>query len=160
LKPATLFKEENIVSLRTAYVSEHKNRNVVSLSLSPIERELRDSFGTGPIRLDCVSKDMVYLYRYLISPSDEMKLMQSVRNWELQLKPLKFEGDPEFRLCWSDSGNSVALYLNGEPWAFIYEGTRSGHSKGILPRLSVDIPKVGNQWDQQLFEKTFMRDQD
>jgi hypothetical protein len=153
-----LFKEKNIVSLRTAYVSEHKNRNLVSLSLSPIERELRESWGTGPIRLDWVSKDIVYLYRYMIAPSEEMKLMQSVRSWELQLKPLKFERTPEYRLCWSDSGNSVALYLDGEPWAFICEGNHSGYSKGILRPLVASMPKIGNQWDQTLFERTFVQE--
>ena len=80
--------------------------------------------------------------------------MQGIRSWELQLKPLKFDKGPEFRLCWSDSGHSVTLYLNDEPWAFIYEETRSGYSKGILPPSAGAI-KIGDQWDQELFEKIF-----
>lgn len=64
-----------------------------------------------------------------------------------------FKEPPAMKLLWTDSGQSVALFLNGEPWAFIHEGKNHGYSKGILR------PAFGNPWDRALFEKTFMRDQ-
>jgi hypothetical protein len=50
----------------------------------------------------------------------------------------------------------VALYLNGEPWAFIYEGTHQGYSKGILKPAAAHLSQIDNLWDQELFEKKFM----
>lgn len=150
----TLYKEENIISLRTGYVGEY--RNIVSFSLSSFDSGISapNDWQSRPTNLDWVSRDYVYLYRNAVSPAEERELMRSRRSWELQLKPLKFDKKPEFRLCWSDSGQSVALYLNDDPWAFIYEETRSGYSKGILPPSASAI-KIGNQWDQELFEKIF-----
>jgi hypothetical protein len=64
-------------------------------------------------------------------------------------KEMLFAEVPQFSVLWADSGNSVAVLLNGEPWAFIYEDTQQGYSKGILK------PDGGNAWNQQLFEKIF-----
>jgi len=64
-------------------------------------------------------------------------------------KEMSFAEPPEFILLWADSGNSVAVLLNGEPWAFVYEEKNHGYSKGILK------PENGNVWDQELFEKIF-----
>ena len=55
----------------------------------------------------------------------------------------------ELKLLWGESGHSVALYINGDPWAFIHDGEKDGYSKGIVSH------KAGNPWDQKLFEKTF-----
>jgi len=68
---------------------------------------------------------------------------------------MRFESPPELRLLWADSGNTVALYLNGEPWAFIDEETHKGYSKGVL-KPAAPLPAMGNQWDQELFEKLFI----
>jgi hypothetical protein len=65
---------------------------------------------------------------------------------------MMFTNSPKFRLVWADSGHSVALFLNGDPWAFIHEDKNLGYSKGILR------PTIGNTWDQTLFEKTFLRE--
>lgn len=70
---------------------------------------------------------------------------------ESGIKPMKFTHPPEMRLLWGESGNSVALFINGEPWAFIHEEKNHGYSKGVL-RAS-----IGNPWDQALFENTFLR---
>ena len=147
-----LLKEQNIISLRTAYVSEHDGRNLVSLSLT---EEVKEKWKVEPGRYYSMPKDYAYLYRYRISQSEEKGLAQGSRSWELQLKPLSFETKPEFRLLWTLSGNSVALYLNGEPWAFICEETHYGYSKGILSPLPPEMPRASNSWDQQLFKKIF-----
>ena len=65
------------------------------------------------------------------------------------IKQLVFEKQPELKLLWTDSGNSVAVYVNGELWAFIDEDTQKAYSKGILN------PRLGNFWNQEVFEKTF-----
>lgn len=64
-------------------------------------------------------------------------------------REMSFAKPPEFSLHWSDSGNSVAVLLNGEPWAFVCDGKNHGYSKGILK------PEYKNCWDQELFEKIF-----
>jgi hypothetical protein len=69
---------------------------------------------------------------------------------EDNIKVMEFSKPPIFSLAWSDSGHSAALFLDGEPWAFIHEGTESGYSKGVLGTA------VGNPWDQELFEETFL----
>jgi len=65
------------------------------------------------------------------------------------IKSMVFNEPPEFKLLWTDSGNSVVLNLNGEPWAFFEEKSCGGYSKGVLK------PEAGNLWNQELFEKTF-----
>jgi hypothetical protein len=82
-------------------------------------------------------------------PSDELKLKDEFACIEKDVKAMSFKSSPRFKLIWSESGNSVALYLNEEPWAFIEEEQHKGYSKGILK------PAAGNLWDQQLFEKIF-----
>ena len=62
---------------------------------------------------------------------------------------MAFEKPPELKLIWTDSGNGFALFLNGEPWAYIQEEYHCGFSKGILR------PTIGNPWNQELFEKLF-----
>jgi hypothetical protein len=79
------------------------------------------------------------------------------------LKHLVFDEPPKFKLCWTDSGNSVVVYLNGEPWAFIDEHTQKAYSKGIMTdsemnpwyRDYVKAAKLGNPWNQKQFETTF-----
>jgi len=87
-------------------------------------------------------------------PAAEAELMRGAPCVEQDVKPMEFEKPPKFKLLWTDSGQGVAAYLNGEPWAFIHDGTHQGYSKGIL------LPKagsaIGNLWDQELFEKTFL----
>ena len=74
---------------------------------------------------------------------------------EQHIKPLLLAKPPEFKLLWTDSGHSVALYLNGEPWAFIHEATHEGYSKGILKPSVPYLSPAGKLWDQDLFEQTF-----
>jgi len=77
-----------------------------------------------------------------------------------QVKLLTFDKPPALRFLWTDSGNSIAVYLNNEPWAFIDEHTQKTYSKGILDVSKVINPwlksrSVGNLWNQEVFEKTF-----
>jgi beta-lactamase superfamily II metal-dependent hydrolase len=83
------------------------------------------------------------------SPEDEMKLMRGFVCVEQIIRSMVFERPPEFKLYWTDSGHGVALYINGEPWAFVYEETHQGHSKGILKS------GIGSPWNQELFKKAF-----
>ena len=71
---------------------------------------------------------------------------------EKDIKVRRFEGDPRMRLLWSDSGQSVALFLEEQPWAFIHHDKNHGYSKGVLRS------GYGNTWEQPLFEQTFGED--
>jgi hypothetical protein len=62
---------------------------------------------------------------------------------------MTFKKLPQLRLIWSESGHSVGVLLDEEPWAFIHEAKNRGYSKGVLN------VEAGNLWDQGLFEKTF-----
>jgi hypothetical protein len=96
--------------------------------------------------------DSTFLYRHRRSESEEEEILYGDFSVEKILKPFSYETPPRLNLIWTDSGNSIALYLNGEPWAFIAEKTRKGYSKGILS------PKIGEPWSQRLFESTFTVD--
>jgi hypothetical protein len=62
---------------------------------------------------------------------------------------IPFLNPPKLTLRWSEPGHCVAVFLNGEPWAFIQGDKTYGYSKGNLKG------GYGNVWDQQLFEKMF-----
>lgn len=147
-----LLEENNIISLRTAYVVD--DGNLVGFQLMPAW--LGSSIpGSKPKGFDWASQDFTWLYRHMRSVSDEKRLMHDFPCVDQDIKPIVFEKPPVFRLLWTDSGNSVALYLNEEPWAFIEEESHQGYSKGILKPKVAHLPAVGNLWNQELFEKTF-----
>jgi hypothetical protein len=140
-----LLQQENCISLRTAYVID--DGDLAQLRLSPAD--LVHVVGAPTVsQRELDLSDFAWLYRHLRSPVDERKLLASFPCIEHEVRPLLFEKDPEFKLTWTDSGNGVALYLNGEPWAFVNED-HLGYSKGVL--------KCGHAspWDQRLFEKVF-----
>ena len=64
--------------------------------------------------------------------------------------PMSFTATPIISVLWANSGNGIAIFLDGEPWAFNDEATHKEYSKGILkPMIN------GFCWDQQLFEQRF-----
>ncbi len=138
-----ILRQENCISLRTAYIIDH--RDLVNLRLSSAAPLIG---GPKLSQLEEDLRDCAWLYRRLRSPTEERRLMASFPCIEQDIRPLPLEKHPEFKLIWTDSGNGVALYLNEEPWAFVNED-HVGYSKGIL--------KCGyvKPWDQQLFEKVF-----
>jgi hypothetical protein len=138
----TLLFEDNIISLRTAYVLD--NGDLVSLSLTPA------SDNSVPRTDNPMKRDSTWLYRHKKSAAEELAVMQDSISIRHDIMPLEFTTPPEFRLLWADSGHSVALFLNGEPWAFIHEEKYNGYSKGIIS------PTLPNPWNQELFEQTFM----
>lgn len=140
----TLLEEEHIISLRTAVVLD--DGNLVSFRLLPKSLE---SSGSQPKDFHWVNDDSTYLYRHPRSESGEEELLGGHFPVELGVKAMTFELPPRLKLTWSNSGHSVAAYLNGEPWAFIDEQTRKGYSKGILD------PSIACQWDEVLFNKVF-----
>jgi hypothetical protein len=142
-----LLSQTNRMSLRTALIND--DGNLVHLHLNPTPENLLQFLTTK--NSDWVSKDAVWLYRHLRSAEDEIRLMGDFPCVDQDIKPLEFQETPQFKLIWADSGNSVALYLNGEPWAFICMETHQGYSKGMLPS------DTGRTWDQELFEKTFLK---
>jgi hypothetical protein len=148
-----LLREINQVSRRTAFVND--DGNLVDFSLNPTPEDLVSLLPKGnkwtSKDFDWVLKDSVWLYRHLRSAADEIKLMSDFPCVDQDIKPLEFEKPPQFKLFWADSGNSAVLYLNGEPWAFICAETHQGYSKGMLSGDS------GSEWDQELFEKTFLK---
>lgn len=144
-----LLQEDNIISLRTALVIERDG--VVALQLLP--RSMTEARNLHGSRLnEWLWSLLAYLYQDLTSTTQV-----PIRG----IKHLKFEKLPELKLIWSDSGNSVAVYLNGEPWAFVDEKTKKAYSKGIQCSTinSAWSPKVGNAWDQKVFENTFSNDE-
>jgi hypothetical protein len=146
--PRILLEESNVISLRTAFVID--DGNVVCFRLMPAW--LDSSVPSKPRDFEWTSQDYAYLYRRRLSPVQERELMQSLNRWLQQVRPLQFAILPEFGLVWSENGNSVALKLNGEPWAFIDEKTHKGYSKGIM---TTDAAMNESRWDQQLFERLF-----
>jgi hypothetical protein len=54
-------------------------------------------------------------------------------------------------LLWDESGQCVAVVVNGEPWAFIHPAYDRGFSKG-----AIGLP-AGNAWDERLFAETFKK---
>ena len=91
-----------------------------------------------------MSEDRAVLYRQGTS----MKFT----SLDSYVRQMSFEKPPKFKLLWTDSGQSVALYLDGEPWAFIDETSHCGFSKGMLKEGRNKRP-----WDQQLFENIFLK---
>jgi len=154
----TLLAEDNIISLRTAFVLD--NGRLVSFCLMPADLEALIPKGRSwwaPKDFEWASQDSAWLYRHMKSAADEEKLMSGFPCVEKDLKPMVFEKPAEFKLLWTDSGHSVALFLNGEPWAFIHEESHQGYSKGVLKPAAAYLVPVGNLWDQELFEKTFLK---
>jgi hypothetical protein len=137
----TLLREENIISLRTASVNDDGDL-VFFLLMSPSM--------TTPAPGTREYRRATWLYRRRRSFFGELKLKRGFFPVEQNIRPVVFAHPPHLRLLWSDSGHSVALFLNGEPWAFIHEEKNHGYSKGILK------PTTGNPWDQALFEETFL----
>jgi len=160
--PKTIFEEENVISLRTVYVTD--DGNLVSFRLMPAW--IQSSIPAKPKGYEWVEQDCAFLYRRVRSREDENQLIESLARWQQCIKPIHFETPPVFSLVWADSGNSVALKLNGEIWVFIDEQTHKGYSKGVLPappmtenpwfRMLPRLPATENEWDQSLYEKLFL----
>ena len=62
-----------------------------------------------------------------------------------------FVRPPILKLIWEDSEKSVALLINGEPWAMIIE-KRGAYSKGVIRGEG-----SSNLWDQNLFDQIFAK---
>lgn len=143
-----LIEEHNIISLRTAFVVEFEG--FVSLQLMPASSSMAAKQNVYKTEFaEWLKSFSTFLYQHL-PPTSGMP----VRG----IKHLAFAKPPELKLLWTDSGNSVAVYLNGEPWAFVDEKTKKAYSKGILSPAIVSpwsIP-TGYPWDQKAFERTFM----
>ncbi|PYJ83790.1 MAG: hypothetical protein DME22_14860 [Verrucomicrobia bacterium] len=66
------------------------------------------------------------------------------------LKPLRIRLDPDVRFLWSESGQSVAAVVDGEPMGFISEHKHCPYSK------SEKTPPVNqNPWDEDVFRRLF-----
>lgn len=146
----TLLKEQNVTSLRTACVND--DGNIVEFTFFPTDMLSLLPKRKGKLAakdFEPLSRYWTWLYRHLKPPADEKKLMEGAPRIEHNLRPMAFERPPAFKLLWADSGNSVALLLDDEPWAFIHEETHRAYSKGILN------PQFGNPWDEELYRKTF-----
>jgi hypothetical protein len=142
----TLLEENSIISLRTAIVLD--DGDLVYFKLLPYSSETSIPGTTNHLKADATC-----LYRHAEFIFKQTRANRARSHVRQDVKPMTFEQSLELKLLWADSGHSVALFLNGEPWAFIHEEKNYGYSKGILR------PTVGNPWDQELFEKTFLRAQ-
>ena len=81
------------------------------------------------------------------APCDEPELVESMAKLAESIKALSASQDTAIKLIWSDSGESVAAVLNGEPWALIDGNTGQAYSKGVLGTY------FGNPWDEEVFRK-------
>lgn len=148
-----LIDEENCISLRRASVVE--SDGVVSLILSPESSSFaqQPKIHTSKYQ-DWLEAHNAFLYQCRKSDSP-MPISY--------LKHLMFETPPKFGLLWADSGHSVAVYLNGEPWAFIDEHARKTYSKGIMDgsemtpwyRSFFKESHIAKPWNQKRFETIF-----
>jgi hypothetical protein len=137
--PITLLFEENIISLRNAIVAN--TGELTFFALIPRSLEL-SSFVVDELM------PVAWLYRRKRSFTEEHSLRSDKYSIERYVKPMEFERPPDFKLIWADSGQSAALLLNGEPWAFVDE-ENDGYSKGVLSN------EMGKVWNQQLFDELF-----
>jgi hypothetical protein len=171
---ATLLHEENLISLRTAVVLD--DGHVVTFSLSPRwlttslpgPRDYAKSDSTYLYRrrrsfyarmaLAPLGGTQKKLFGWTLSSgkrrgfwrwAGHVGYRRLVISLEDDIRVMPLAHPPKLKLLWTDSGHSVALYLDGQPWAFIHEEKNHGYSKGILK------PTIGNTWDQELFEQTF-----
>lgn len=134
-----LVQEHNIISLRTAFVIDAGGH--VALQMLPAPSSMAPKLNMYKTEYwEWLKTYSTFLYQHI--PSGSRIPFRGV-------KELMFERPPELKLIWTDSGNSVAVYLNGEPWAFIDEYTQKAYSKGVIDS------RGGNPWHQEAFEKTF-----
>ena len=139
----TLFEETNIISLRTAFVIDVDG--FVDLQLLPIKFPTRD---TG---LDVRKREYLEWYEQFYV---KMYQHQNAKlEYDFGLKKLAFLDAPKMKAVWDGSGNSVAVCMNDEPWAFIDHKSSRGYSKGIIESKY----GLGKPWDQKLFEEIFFR---
>lgn len=143
-----VIEESNVISLRTVWVIDNKEYVTFSLdpALEPAPTKNIYKVEYGKWLDSC----FIRLYRHMKSVETENEIQKDLYSVGRNIRPLKFGKPPQIKLQWSDSGNSVALFLNEEPWAFFEEETKKGYTKGILNS------SAGNLWCQGLFEKTFL----
>jgi len=144
-----LIEEHNVISLRRASVID--SAGSVALIMLPAESSMAPKLNVYKTGFE------KWLNAYIISLYQHTPSGSSMPLWDV--KELVFEKPPELKLLWTDSGNSVAVYLNGEPWAFIDEHTQKAYSKGILVfslgKAWYPVRTSGNPWNQEVFENTF-----
>ena len=105
-----LLKENNIISLRTAYVIDIGNLIEFRLQHDDLASKIpKDRTWWAPKDFEWVKDDSVWLYRRLRSPDEELKLKNGVPTIDLGIKPMSFDVTPAFKFIWNDSGHSVAV---------------------------------------------------
>jgi hypothetical protein len=146
----TLIEEHNIISLRTAFIIDVDGS--VALQLLPAESSMSTEQNIYKTEYwEWLKAYYAILYQH--TPSASGMLIRGI-------KQMAFEQPPKLKLLWTDSGNSVAVYLDDEPWAFIDESTQKGYSKGVLNSENKaswwhKTYHGTETWDQNVFKKTF-----
>jgi hypothetical protein len=148
----TLFIENNVISLRSAFIISIDSFVLFSLSPADLAAKMpKDRKWLRPQDFDWMSEDRVLLYRQAMPANEEATPKPKFPSLEPVVRPISFEKPPVFQMLWVDSGQSVALNLNGVLWAFIDESSHCGFSKGLIKGGRYMRP-----WDQQLFERIFL----
>jgi hypothetical protein len=57
---------------------------------------------------------------------------------------------PKVKFGWAEDGESVALFIGGEPWGMIVKGEKRGYSICLAKDCS-----WGHPWDERLFQTLF-----
>jgi hypothetical protein len=175
-EPKRLIRETNPISSRTAFLGD--DGYFVWLAFLPHSRPSFPPVGTVELsdRLLAVKSrlsERTILYRRPTSPldwarstlrgenphsiahipnaprQDEPELVEAMAKVAESIRPLSAPENLAIKLIWSQSGESVAAVLNGEPWAFIDGGTQLAYSKGVLGTA------FGKPWDEALFKNVF-----
>src|SRR3974377_2355444 len=109
----TLVSETNPISHRSAVVID--NGSEVFLFITP-----RSALGSGPLDFD--ETCLAWLYRH---PGAKAEL-----DHQKGLREVSSQETPVIVLLWDHTGQSVAVLINGEPWAFVRPDYKKGFSKG------------------------------
>jgi hypothetical protein len=122
------------------YLYRRRRSLVARMTLAPLGEHQKEAFQFGR------SRDK---HRSISGWVGHFCYRRFLVSLEKDLKVMQFTHQPEMKLLWTDPGESVALFLEGQPWAFIHREKNHGYSKGVLR------PGYGNTWDANLFEQTF-----
>ena len=141
--PATAVPEPRKYESDSAYLYRRRRSIFARMALVPRGVMQKQQFS-----LDCAFRKKQGFWGWVVSIESRLVSI----SLEQGIRVMAFAHPPDLRLLWGDSGHSVALYLDGQPWAFIHEEKNHGYSKGVL-RPSIG---AGNTWDQKLFEQTFI----
>lgn len=135
-------REENIISLRTAYFWDDGVMGTLVL-LPPVS----DRWAEGQIH-----GDVCWVYkrrRPLLSRLKGCYRRHESASVLREMKAGTVSEYPEIEFKWADTGHSVAVLVDGVALGFIAESRANSCSKAFVKQGN------SNHWDEELFQRTF-----